>query len=628
MNKSALKQLVKNEYSNILPIVQRIDQAKRNLNEAKINEYYAASKYDPAFKVKKPWSGTAKQAEDVLKQLGAKPFALGLNPHGYELDVAKDRLWFYQNNEVWSTNQTKDLGYTIVNGTIQLWNAPGGQDSKSGFKVGVIKNQNGKPVFIEDTANLQKKQTEKPKKEKKLTKSDNWIDTFQTVLDFAGAFPVIGDAIDVINAVIYFMRGKWFDGLLSCIAIIPVVGTGIKLSVKSIYKGAKLEKLVSLISKTFKKPATAGELWVELARAGAITPKQFKKIGTGLDSLSEVLKSSYSGIKKIPGVDSAAILRQLDNFNEWMRNSSRTMDDLAAAVKRGDEVAPLLRRTAKDPEKFKVLRKIGNTLTLNAIPKLKRLPFFKPEKIKKIAAGIERRFVREMADPTKLTALIKTAPGREKLISSIISQSKRRIAELPAATQQLIQRDLANVGHVASSTDSRNIERLLRVLQSNPATPGIFESITDIVTKHSIDNGSMLWTTFKNNDLNNLKTLMSKDMIPGGAIWYKEFDKSLRKNLDVIWNEFHDVFEDIGLEVRPGEMSLDAKQDEVDGVIWPVLKNSVAELLPGAYDEVSNLGKFVKTAANSRFAKAVVDYTSNKSQDAYKPGEEAGGKYK
>jgi hypothetical protein len=626
MDKSALKQLVKNEYSNILPIVQRIDQAKRNLNEAKINEYYTASKYDPAFKVKKPWSGAAKQAEDVLKQLGAKPFALGLNPHGYELDVAKDRLWFYQNNEVWSTNQTKDLGYTIVNGTIQLWNAPGGQDSKSGFKVGVIKNQNGKPVFIEDTANVQKKQTDKPKKEKKLTKSDNWIDTFQTVLDYAGMIPVIGDAIDVLNAVIYFMRGKWFDGLLSCIAIIPIVGTGIKLSVKAIYKGAKLEKLVSLISKTFKKPATAGELWVELARNGAITPKQFRQIGTGLDSLSELLKSSYSGIRKIPGVDSAAILRQLDNFNAWMRNSSRTMDDLADAVKRGDK-APWLRKAAKETQSTG-LKKIGNALSLKALPKLKRLPFFKPEKIAKIAAGLERRFVREMADPTKLTALIKTAPGRSKLVSSITSQANRRIAELPAATQRLIQQDLANIGYRASAGDSRNMERLLRVLQSNPATKGAFESITDTVTKHSIDNGSMLWTTFKNNDLNNLKTLMSKDMIPGGGAWYKEFDVSLRKNADVIWNEVHDAFEDLGLEVRPGEMSLDAKQDEVDGVIWPILKNSVAELTPGVYDAGNAAGNLIKTAANSTFAKSLADYATNKSQDAYKPGEEAGGKYK
>jgi hypothetical protein len=626
MNKSALKQFVKNEYSNILPIVQRIDQAKRNLNEAKINEFYAASKYDPAFKVKKPWSGAAKQAEDVLKQLGAKPFALGLNPHGYELDVAKDRLWFYQNNEVWSTNQTKDLGYTIVNGTIQLWNAPGGQDSKSGFKVGVIKNQNGKPVFIEDTANVQKKQTAKPKKEKKLTKSDNWIDTFQTVLDYAGMIPVIGDAIDVLNAVIYFMRGKWFDGLLSCIAIIPIVGTGIKLSVKAIYKGAKLEKLVSLISKTFKKPATAGELWVELARNGAITPKQFRQIGTGLDSLSELLKSSYSGIRKIPGVDSAAILRQLDNFNDWMRNSSRTMDDLADAVKRGDK-APWLRKAAKETQSTG-LKKIGNALSLKALPKLKRLPFFKPEKIAKIAAGLERRFVREMADPTKLTALIKTAPGRSKLVTSITSQANRRIAELPAATQRLIQQDLANIGYRASAGDSRNMERLLRVLQSNPATKGAFESITDTVTKHSIDNGSMLWTTFKNNDLNNLKTLMSKDMIPGGGAWYKEFDVSLRKNADVIWNEVHDAFEDLGLEVRPGEMSLDAKQDEVDGVIWPILKNSVAELTPGVYDAGNAAGNLIKTAANSTFAKSLADYATNKSQDAYKPGEEAGGKYK
>jgi hypothetical protein len=302
------------------------------------------------------------------------------------------------------------------------------------------------------------------------------------------------------------------------------------------------------------------------------------------------------------------------------------MDDLADAVKRGDK-APWLRKAAKETQSTG-LKKIGNALSLKALPKLKRLPFFKPEKIAKIAAGLERRFVREMADPTKLTALIKTAPGRSKLVSSITSQANRRIAELPAATQRLIQQDLANIGYRASAGDSRNMERLLRVLQSNPATKGAFESITDTVTKHSIDNGSMLWTTFKNNDLNNLKTLMSKDMIPGGGAWYKEFDVSLRKNADVIWNEVHDAFEDLGLEVRPGEMSLDAKQDEVDGVIWPILKNSVAELTPGVYDAGNAAGNLIKTAANSTFAKSLADYATNKSQDAYKPGEEAGGKYK
>ena len=43
----------------------------------------------------------------------------------------------------------------------------------------------------------------------------------------------IGDALDVINAIIYFWRDKYFEGFLSLVAIIPVVGSVISLGVKS-----------------------------------------------------------------------------------------------------------------------------------------------------------------------------------------------------------------------------------------------------------------------------------------------------------------------------------------------------------------------------------------------------------
>ena len=39
-----------------------------------------------------------------------------------------------------------------------------------------------------------------------------------------------------INAIIYFAREKYFDGFLSLLAIIPVVGSLLKLSIKGIYK--------------------------------------------------------------------------------------------------------------------------------------------------------------------------------------------------------------------------------------------------------------------------------------------------------------------------------------------------------------------------------------------------------
>ena len=56
------------------------------------------------------------------------------------------------------------------------------------------------------------------------------MNIFQTVLDIAGFIPFWGDIIDLINAVIYYIRGKNLEAVLSVIAIIPIVGSVIKLS--------------------------------------------------------------------------------------------------------------------------------------------------------------------------------------------------------------------------------------------------------------------------------------------------------------------------------------------------------------------------------------------------------------
>tara|TARA_Y100000389_G_C17446196_1_gene511768 strand:- start:1069 stop:2424 length:1356 start_codon:yes stop_codon:yes gene_type:complete len=87
-----------------------------------------------------------------------------------------------------------------------------------------------------------------------LNEDNSWVDNLQTILDYIGIIPVIGDIIDVINAIIYFIRGKWFDGILAIIAVIPVVGSAISLPLKAIFKvlgpvlvkfGSKLSKLIS-----------------------------------------------------------------------------------------------------------------------------------------------------------------------------------------------------------------------------------------------------------------------------------------------------------------------------------------------------------------------------------------------
>jgi hypothetical protein len=627
-----LSKIILEEKAAVMTMAAKVQRARTNLNEGiRLNEFFSASNYDPNFKIKKPWPNT--KQETVLKRMQAKPYALGLNPHGYELDVDKDRLHFYNDKTVFSTVQSKTFGYEITSdNNIQLWNEPDGWTKATGYKVGIITDKTGKPTFIEDPANRAARGIVDPEAEEKAGESNSVMDTIQTILDWVGFIPVYGDIVDVINALIYFIRGKWFDGILSCLAIIPLIGTGIKMSVKAIYKGAKLEKLVKLITNAISSPKSAEKLWMELAQSGAIKPSMYGELGSGLSTLSKTLNSSYSTIKKIPGIDSKAIIKELEVFDEFLKNGGRSMDNMAAAVKKGDKL-PWLQTAAKiSTTKNTIILRLANSLTLRLIPKLKSMAFFSPEKISKIANGLSSRFMREMGDPTKLTALIKTSPLRKELITKMNTEIVSGISRLPVAKQALVATALKNA-NLSKVSDAKDVDKLLNILKSNPSTVGVFDSVSNIVTRHSMENGSMLWTGFKNTDMNNLKTLLSKDIIPGGSAWYKEFDFSLRKNLDIIWNEIHGAAEDLGIELTPqaGEKMMHDKYNEADAVVWPVIKDTIEAYWPWAYEKGKQVKVGVRNVLDSDFVKAAEEYVIGDKDAPYDPDAETkqgSGKYK
>ena len=83
-----------------------------------------------------------------------------------------------------------------------------------------------------------------------LLLTEGVIDDVQSVLDYAGFIPGIGDALDAINAIIYMVRKKWVMGALSLVAVIPVVGSVIATPFKALHKliGKQLGKVFSLMT--------------------------------------------------------------------------------------------------------------------------------------------------------------------------------------------------------------------------------------------------------------------------------------------------------------------------------------------------------------------------------------------
>ena len=611
----------------------KISQTKNNLAEArkelankKLLREYHISKAIAGFKIKEPWTTENKALDSWLTTLSANhlktnviAYPNGINPHGFEIDtVDKDRLWIYDDNEIWSTGMVKGFGYTYKAGDkhLTIYNYPGAHKylDDDGFACGSLTYKNGVWKFVVTAKDAKPGYGD-------VEQEASWLDGLQTVLDVIGFVPVYGDFVDAVNAVIYFARGKWFDGILSMLAIIPLIGSALKVSIKSIYKGVQLRKLTQIVQKAWKgKDSTA--IFKELISSGAIHSGNFHLIGDGLDKLNDMIKSGNMFAKKIPGIkNSDEVLAKLDDLETFMKNAridvlAKTADDgasVGAAVIRGGKRGAAGQvgsgvNALSDAEKIlaRASRSIAKTLTLNIVPLFKSFSTLNPKALKNLNRALDQRFVRELAHPDKLAALVKTTTNKTTFLrlQSLLKSTPSRtggITGLEKATE---------LSTKLKSLSQSQIDKLARDMGNVvTATPGT----------HVMHNA------YKNDALVNLKAYTSKDMIDPASAWYKQFNFEYKKNIDIIWNEIHDIGEDVGIESRPGVDSFENKVDEADGVVWPLVKKMLATVMGQKnYDSTKEIAdKFKDNPLTLALAKA----GSDKSRIAYDIDAAKGGDY-
>ena len=611
----------------------KISQTKNNLAEARkelankklLQEYYI-SKTTGTFTIEAPWTEN-KQLDTYLTRLSkiknneVTAFPNGINPHGFEIDtVDRDRLWIYNDNEIWSTGMVKSFGYTYKSGDnfLTIYNEPGAHkylevDGKGdGFECGSLTYKNGNWKFVVTAEDAE------PGYGDVEQEASVW-DGIQTVLDVIGFLPVYGDFVDAVNAVIYFIRGKWFDGILSMLAIIPLIGSALKVSIKSIYKGVQLRKLTQIVQKAWKgKDSTA--IFKELINSGAIHSGNFHLIGDGLDKLNDMIKSGNRFVKKIPGIkNSDAVLKELDDLETFMKNAN--IDMLAKTADTGASVGAAVIRGGKrgaagqigsgvnalsDAEKIlaRTSRSIAKTLTLNILPLFKSFSRLNPKALKNLNRAVDQRFVRELAHPDKLAALMKSSTNKiqfDALDDILETYNGLRVG---ASTPSELATQLRGLG-------KKDIDAMARemgaVITSTPGT-------------------HMMHNAYKNDTLVNLKAYTSNDMIDPTVAWRKQFNFEYKKNIDIIWNEIHDIGEDVGIELRPGVDSFENKVDEADGVVWPLVKKMLATVMGQKnYDSTKEIANNFKDSA---IVAAAVDQLSDKSKIAYDIKAAQGGTYK
>ncbi len=254
------------------------------------------------------------------------------------------------------------------------------------------------------------------------------LDILQTVLDYAGFIPVVGDIIDIINAVIYYVRGRYFEAALSLIAVIPIIGSVIKFGIKGAFKagtaaikaGGKTLKNVGLkgIKKIFGKGPggvkEAQNLLEVLIKKKIIEPNDLiylQKSGT-LDIILKKLTKSKKVFAKYAKNAPKSIDEAIEAFEQMVKNLKGGLNNKIFVKKFGPKgVEKYVKATAPATILGRMGARLGRlftqprlfTATKNLVT---RIPASRARLINKwIKTQIEKDLLK---DPSKITALLKT----------------------------------------------------------------------------------------------------------------------------------------------------------------------------------------------------------------------------
>ncbi len=596
------------------------------------------TRYDPSYKPKPAWPAK-KKAYDVLKKFGAKPYALGLNDDGMEMELYQgnsknDRMGFTSDGKVYSSDEAKNFGWKLGKDgqSIDILSDPDNFNDVFGT---IVRGTGGKPNNFIPNAAKEKARKEKEAADKdaaEYSTGEKALDTIETILDWVGVVPVIGDFGDVINAIIKFSNGKIFEGLLSLIAIIPIAGSAMslsaKLAIKRLAKSAKGGKFIKFIKRLSKNdltdPKTSKELWnqfldnkilkkEELAKFGKFFETSAEKLKTGtgwivdnapltaqakkdlLKSASEWEKYLTTSGKNLDNAISAETkliqkTKVTDQYSEWigilsdkpqnlsdiLSGAASHIDDAADAAKKMGNAMPLVGGTAGR------LAKLGPAVVSRSTKILAKVADkfgYGASKLKVIANTMAKKFAKQWDNPTMISTLLHTAPNKKALkellhnsdeLAGILvkSKSKKMFADTPEAWASLLN----------------------KAQKSNPA---LYKQISDAVLKSATDPSTMhpFYAMFKGSQANQLKTMISKDAMTWANTGANLASKG--KWADIIGSEGEDFLEAIGFR----------DNDEKNGFLVDGIFSMIYNLKPDLW---KGLGDIKKRIANTGIVQSVV----------------------
>lgn len=427
-----------------------------------------------------------------------------------------------------------------------------------------IKNN---PTLLNESDDLAK-QLEKYKKGKKKSDVNDILDTIQLILDFAGFIPGYGDIIDVINAAGYFYRGKQLEGYLSLVAIVPVVGSAIKNSMK----GAIQSIGSSIAFRKLLKQAQSGNItgladFYKMAyESGKLSKVQLSSLADYGDYVANLLVSGKTGISsveqalKLDPATLRTVYKQIDEIASTIRNT------ISTPVRETLKSTNLITKGAK-----KVVSKIGKLTTtgLNLVTfggfgvaknLVKKLGVTERE-LKQLRKAMDVKFVKQVEESPLLT-------------TSMFKQLKRPSAS--RATAEL------GVPPWLWSSQTKDIDDWFTNLKNTD--PAKWKEISNKIANQAISINNPYYVKMASNYFQQAANIFSPGAVYAGSkgdilpslLKLNTYRLSNPKNLDIVANEVEDLAEKLGLDPK----------DDINSIFVSALYLSVMELVKDYKDYI------------------------------------------
>jgi hypothetical protein len=408
------------------------------------------------------------------------------------------------------------------------------------------------------------------------------IDIFQTVLDWLGFIPGYGDIIDAVNAIIYFARGKWIDGALSLVAVIPVVGSGIKLGLKGAVEvtGGAIKAQRIWAKAATGSPNDLAKFYQAAAASGKLNSIQLRTMARKGDQIAQLLKRGSAYVRKNEaavkafGVNGKAIAKQLDDVSTTVRNLTVTPIERSFTGKVIDKITSVGKKGTEGVVNYaKVMGRGGLALFTAggsevAINLVKKLGISRRE-MELLKQTMDTRFIKKLEkSPLTLSGILKSTPG--------INASELSRLGIPA-----------NVWRRKTKGMSEWLEQLKKT------DPLRYKQVSNLIAKRAANAENPYYVAFVSDAFQQASNIFRPGAVlkTGAPDMFAKIFKlnsyrlSNPKNLDIVSNEIQDLGEKLGIDT----------ENNPQGVIMPAIFYVFNKYIVDVYKQGQNIAPQLAT---------------------------------